>query len=78
MLFRSLPTQVGGYRQKASIAERGLRAITEPIKARAVMEGPRAPEEVARREAFQETRAAGQGVEDIMKEDETVEFQKER
>lgn len=73
-----LPTQVGGYRQKASIAERGLRAITEPIKAKAVMEGPRAPEEVARREAFQETRAASQGIEDIMQEDKTVEFQKER
>jgi len=72
-----LPTQVGGYRQKVGIAERGTRAVTEPIKAKAMMAGPRTEEQVLRREVPQEVRAAGQGIEELMQEDATAEFQKE-
>jgi len=58
-----LPTAIGGPRQKVGIAERGYKAITEPIKARQVIKGPVSEEEVLRRQAPQEARALTQGIE---------------
>ena len=52
-----VPTQVGGYRQKIGIIEGAKRAATEPIRTTQILKGPVSPEDVARKQQAQITRA---------------------
>jgi hypothetical protein len=58
-----LPSKLGGPRQQLGIIEKATRAVTDPIRARQIIEGPVSPEEVTRKQALQTTRAAVEGEE---------------
>jgi len=56
-----LPTQVGGYRQKAAIGQRIGDVLVGGAKKRALMEGPITPEEFERKQLLQKVRSVGGG-----------------
>ena len=58
-----LPTQIGGVRQKVGIMERGIKGITDPLKASQMMKGPRTSDDVARQQRLQDVRAVETGIE---------------
>lgn len=56
-----LPTQVGGYRQKAAIGERAADLLLGGARKRALLRGEVTPEESARRQQIQQIRSLGGG-----------------
>lgn len=56
-----LPTQVGGYRQKAAIGERAADLLLGGARKRALLRGEVTPEEMQRRQQLQQVRAVGGG-----------------
>ena len=56
-----LPTQVGGYRQKAAIGERAADLVLGGARKRALLRGEVTPEEAQRRQMMQQIRATGGG-----------------
>jgi hypothetical protein len=77
-LMDVLPTQIGGLRQKVGILERGVRGITEPIRAQAIMEGPRTEQELGRRLTQGAVRPLAQATERAVSELEMPDFEKQR
>ena len=56
-----LPTQVGGYRQKAAIGEKAMDYLLGGARKRALLRGEMSPDEAARRQQLQQVRAVGGG-----------------
>lgn len=52
-----IPTQVGGHRQEIGILGSAKRMVTEPLRTKEILKGPVSPEEVARKQQLQVTRA---------------------
>lgn len=74
-LMDLLPTQMSGARQKLGIIERGVRGVTEPAKAKAMIEGPRTEQEMVRRMTPSVVRPLGQAIERAVSESAMPEFE---